>query len=123
MPTTIGPFEILSELSKSPTGTVYKANDPETGQTIALKTIQLSEFGEQAAALEEALLAEAESTKVLSSSNITPVFGAGAKKDFRSGIYSTLDGSCAADWSTQNRTTWCTTTWNQPRSCAAGTAQ
>jgi len=77
MPTTIGPFEILSELSKSPTGTVYKANDPETGQTIALKTIQLSEFGEHAAALEEALLAEAESTKVLSSSNITPVFGAG----------------------------------------------
>jgi serine/threonine protein kinase len=77
MPTTIGPFEILSELSKSPTGTVYKANDPETGQTIALKTIQLSEFGEQAAALEQALLAEAESTKVLSSSNITPVFGAG----------------------------------------------
>ena len=42
MSTKIGPFEILSELSKSPTGVVYKANDPESGQTIALKTIQLS---------------------------------------------------------------------------------
>ena len=41
MPTKIGHFEILSELAKSPTGAVYKANDPENGQTIALKAIQL----------------------------------------------------------------------------------
>ncbi len=73
MPTKIGQFEILGELSKSPTGTVYKANDPESGQTIALKAIQLSAFGESAAALEQALLEEAESIKVLSSSNITTV--------------------------------------------------
>ena len=77
MPTKIGQFEILSELAKSPTGTVYKANDPETGQTIALKAIQLSAFGESAEALEHALLAEAESTKILSSPNITKVEGAG----------------------------------------------
>ena len=75
MPTKIGHFEILSELSKSPTGTVYKANDPESGQTIALKAIQLSVFGESAAALEQALVAEAEGTKLLSNSNITNVFG------------------------------------------------
>jgi eukaryotic-like serine/threonine-protein kinase len=77
MSTKIGPFEILSELAKSPTGAVYKANDPESGQTIALKVIQLSAFGESAAALQQALLAEAETTKSLSSPNITPVFGAG----------------------------------------------
>jgi len=77
MPTKIGPFEIISELAKSPTGAVYKANDPESGQTVALKVIQLSAFGEGAAALQEALLAEAESTKVLSSPNITNVLGAG----------------------------------------------
>jgi serine/threonine-protein kinase len=77
MSTKIGHFEILSELSKSPTGAVYKANDPESGQTIALKAIQLSAFGDSAAALEQALLAEAEKTKVLSSPNITPVVGAG----------------------------------------------
>ena len=64
MSTKIGHFEILSELAKSPTGMVYKANDPESGQTIALKAIQLSAFGENAAALEQALLTEAESTKV-----------------------------------------------------------
>ena len=76
MTTKIGPFEILSELSKSPTAVVYKANDPESGQTIALKAIQLSVFGESAAALEQALLAEAEGSKVLNSANITPVHGA-----------------------------------------------
>ena len=77
MSTKIGHFEILSELAKSPTGAVYKANDAESGQTIALKAIQLSAFGEHAAALEQALLAEAERTKALSCPNITPVFGAG----------------------------------------------
>jgi eukaryotic-like serine/threonine-protein kinase len=77
MATKIGPFEILSELAKSPTGSVYKATDPETGQTIALKAIRLSAFGESAVALEQALLTEAESTRVLSSPNITSVYGAG----------------------------------------------
>jgi hypothetical protein len=77
MSTKIGHFEILSELAKSPTCTVYKANDPEAGQTIALKAIQLSAFGEGAVALEQALLAEADASKILSSSNITNLFGAG----------------------------------------------
>jgi serine/threonine protein kinase len=77
MSTKIGHFEILSELAKSPTGSVYKANDPESGQTVALKAIQLSAFGDASTALEQALLAEVERTKVLSSPNITPVYGAG----------------------------------------------
>ena len=73
----IGHFEILSELSKSGTGTVFKANDPQTNQTVALKVIQLSAFGESAAELESCLLQEAETTKVLSNPNLAPVFGAG----------------------------------------------
>jgi eukaryotic-like serine/threonine-protein kinase len=77
MTTKIGHFEILSELAKSATATVYKANDPQSGQTIALKAIRLSAFGEHAKGLEAALLAEAESTKCVSSPNIVPVFGAG----------------------------------------------
>jgi eukaryotic-like serine/threonine-protein kinase len=73
----IGHFEILSELSKSATGAVYKVNDPQTSQTVALKAIQLSAFGERAGELEECLLAEAETTKVLSNPNLSPVYGAG----------------------------------------------
>jgi serine/threonine-protein kinase len=77
MPTKIGHFEILSELAKSETATVYKATDPQTGQTVALKAIRLSAFGQSAGDLEAALLAEAESTKSLSSPNIVAVLGAG----------------------------------------------
>src|SRR5271168_934064 len=73
MSTKIGHFEILSELSKSATCVVYKANDAETSQTVALKAIQLSAFGERAAELQECLLKEADSAKVLSHSNLTPV--------------------------------------------------
>lgn len=76
MSTKIGHFEILSELAKSPTGTIYKANDAQ-GQTVVLKAIELSAFGESAAALEQALLQETEATKALTSSNITIIFGAG----------------------------------------------
>src|SRR5580693_7480266 len=73
MSTKIGHFEILSELSKSATCVVYKANDTESSQTVALKAIQLSAFGESAAELQQCLLAEAETAKVLSHSNLTPV--------------------------------------------------
>src|SRR5258708_37294819 len=77
MSTKIGHFEILSELAKSATVTVYKANDPQSGQTVALKAIQLSAFGDVAADVEKSLLEAAESTKALSSPNIAPVYGAG----------------------------------------------
>jgi serine/threonine-protein kinase len=77
MSTKIGHFEILSELAKSATGAVYKANDPQTSQTVALKAIQLSAFGDCAGELQQCLLAEAETTKVLSHPNLSPVFGAG----------------------------------------------
>src|ERR1700726_2772472 len=77
MSTKIGHFEILSELAKSATGMVYKANDPQSGQTVALKAIQLSAFGERAADLEKCLLEETETIKGLSHSNLAPVFGAG----------------------------------------------
>ena len=70
MPTKLGQFEILSELSKSRTGSVYKANDPESGQPVALKAIQLGAFGEHASAVEQALLQEVESVKVLTCQNL-----------------------------------------------------
>src|ERR1700761_1065750 len=77
MSTKIGHFEILSELSKSATGVVYKANDPQSNQTVALKAINLAAFADQASALEKCLLDEAENTKDLSNPNLTPVYGAG----------------------------------------------
>ena len=77
MSKNIGHFEILSELAKSESGCVYKANDPESGQTVALKTLRLDAFGEHAQELVQRILKEAESTKELDCSNITLVYGAG----------------------------------------------
>ena len=77
MSTKIGRFEILGELAKSESSCVYKASDPESGQTLALKTYRLEAFGEHAESVMQRVLEEAETTKDLSSPNLTLVYGAG----------------------------------------------
>lgn len=74
MPNKIGRFEILSEIVKSEAGCVYKASDPENGQTVALKVVHL-DSGKPGALLQE-IQEEAQSTKVLNSHNIALVYGA-----------------------------------------------
>ena len=76
MSTKIGHFEILSELAKSATGAVYKANDESSSQVVALKIIQLSAFGEHAAELQQWLQTESEKIKALSHPNLAPANGA-----------------------------------------------
>jgi eukaryotic-like serine/threonine-protein kinase len=75
MANKIGRFEILSEITHSEIGAVYKAADPESGQTIALKTIKLQMLDEQADVLVDHILQEAAGTKPLSSHNIAQLFG------------------------------------------------
>jgi len=77
MSNKIGRFEILSEIHHSDNSVVYKATDPESGQTVALKTIQLAPLGEQAATLVQTLLAESEASKSLNSHNLVVLYGAG----------------------------------------------
>src|SRR5215470_16043797 len=77
MSTKIGRFEILGELAKSESSSVFKAGDPESGQTLALKTYTLESFGEHAESIMQRVLEEAETTKELSSPNVTLVYGAG----------------------------------------------
>jgi serine/threonine-protein kinase len=74
MPNKIGRFEILSEIVKSEAGCVYKASDPENGQTVALKVVRL-DSSEPSALLQE-ILEEVQSTKILNSHNIALVYGA-----------------------------------------------
>ncbi len=76
MSNKIGRFEILSEIAHSDISSVYKATDPESGQTVALKTIKLEPLGEQAHALVKSLLEEAEASKGLNSHNIALLYGA-----------------------------------------------
>ena len=77
MPTKFGRFEILGELAKSDWSCVYKASDPESGQTLALKAFRMDVFGEHAEEVVQHILQEAETAKDLSSPNITQVYGAG----------------------------------------------
>jgi eukaryotic-like serine/threonine-protein kinase len=75
MANKIGRFEILSEITHSEIGAVYKAADAESGQTIALKTIQLHLLAEQADTLMQYILQEAAGTSPLSSHNIAQLIG------------------------------------------------
>ena len=75
MANKIGRFEILSEIVHSEFSAVYKAADPDSGQTIALKTIQLQMLGDQAPMLVDQIVQEAESTKPLNSHNIALLYG------------------------------------------------
>ena len=81
MPSKIGRFEILSELSKSASGGVYKANDPGASRTVALKVLNLDLPPEKAQVVTELILREAESTKVLNSPNIGLLHGVGEMDD------------------------------------------
>jgi serine/threonine protein kinase len=77
MSTQIGRFEILSEIAKSERATVYKANDPTSGQTIALKTVRLDMPADQVKGFMERVLAEADTIKNLNSQNIAVLYGVG----------------------------------------------
>ena len=76
MSNKIGRFEILSEIAHSDSVSVYKATDPESSQTVALKTVKIEALGEQAPALVKNLLDEAAASKVLNSHNIAVLYGA-----------------------------------------------
>jgi eukaryotic-like serine/threonine-protein kinase len=76
MSNKIGRFEIQSEIAHSEIGSVYKAADEVSGQSVALKTIKLELLGEQAAALVSSVYEEVASSKVLNSHNIAVVHGA-----------------------------------------------
>jgi eukaryotic-like serine/threonine-protein kinase len=77
MSNKIGRFEIINEIARSEFGCIYKASDTESGHNVALKTIKLELLGDQAEALVQRIVEEAETSKVLSSHNIALLYGAG----------------------------------------------
>src|SRR6267143_814409 len=77
MSNKIGRFEIINEIARSEIGCTYKASDSESGYTVALKTINLQLLGDQAEALVQRIVEEAETSKALSSQNIAVLYGAG----------------------------------------------
>ncbi len=72
----IGRYRILDELGRGATGVVYRAQDPAIGRTIAIKTIRLSDFTDEAERerLRERLFREAQSAGMLSHPNIVTIY-------------------------------------------------
>ncbi len=72
----IGHFEIASEIAKSAFATIYKALDPDSQQTVALKVVRLDSLQDRDAML-KTVFEEAEKAKPLSSHNIAGLSGVG----------------------------------------------
>jgi serine/threonine protein kinase len=72
----IGRYRILDELGRGATGVVYRAQDPAIGRIIAIKTIRLSDFTDEAERerLRERLFREAQSAGMLSHPNIVTIY-------------------------------------------------
>jgi len=70
----VGRFEILSEIQRGDTSSVYKASDPDAGRMVALKTIRFEILGEQGQALVDSILAETQACQVLNSHNIALLY-------------------------------------------------
>lgn len=96
MSNKIGRFEIINEIARSEIGCTYKASDSETGHTVALKTINLQLLGDQAEALVQRIVEEAETSKALSSQNIAVLYGAGDIDDLLCAAMDYVQGNSIA---------------------------
>jgi len=76
----ISRFEVVSQLAQSPFATVYKANDAEAQQTVALKVVGLDRLTDRGA-LTKTVFEEAERAKSLGSHNIAGLYGVGDEGD------------------------------------------
>jgi serine/threonine-protein kinase len=77
MSNKIGRYEILSEITRSETASIFKCSDSESGQTVVLKAVKLEILGEQASAVIQHTLEEVDRSNVLNSHNIAQLYGAG----------------------------------------------
>ena len=81
--TTLGKFELLSELGKGAMGVVYQGKDPKIGRVVAIKTMALSEefSGDDLVDARERFFREAETAGRLQHQNIVTIFDAGEEHD------------------------------------------
>ena len=74
---TIGRYRLLGELGRGAMGVVYRAEDPNIGRTVALKTQRLDVQGTEQQDLLRRLRQEARSAGVLNHPNIVTIYDAG----------------------------------------------
>ena len=80
--TTLGRYEISGELGRGAMGIVYKGEDPTSHKTVAIKTLQLSNFeGGELIDIKERFLREADSAGLLKHPNIISIYNAGEENN------------------------------------------
>jgi serine/threonine protein kinase len=80
-PTTIGRYELVSELGRGAMGVVYKATDPVLGRSVAIKTINMSLEREGIENYEARFYQEARAAGGLSHPNIVTIYDVGKNGD------------------------------------------
>ena len=91
----IGRFEIVSLLAQSPFAMVYKANDGDAQQTVALKVVSLDKVRDRSA-LAKSVFEESERAKSLSSHNIAGLYGVGDEENLLLAAAEYIQGNSVA---------------------------
>jgi len=89
---TLGRYEIVGEIAQYRVGTVVKATDPKTKQTVALKTFRVDSNEGHDQELLKRFRTEAEEARSLSSPNIVTVYGSGEDKGVFFAVLEFVDG-------------------------------
>ncbi|ATX81453.1 serine/threonine protein kinase [Mariprofundus ferrinatatus] len=110
--TTLGRYEIISELGKGAMGTVYLGRDPQINRQVAIKTLALSKEFEpnQLKEVKERFFHEAEIAGMLNHPNIVTIFDAGAEHDLAYIAMEYLDGVNLTGYTKKGSTLPLTTT-------------
>ena len=92
-PTLLGRYEVIGELGRGAMGVVYKGQDPKIHRTVAIKTLRLSSFDDDAIGeIKERFFREAESAGLLAHPNIVTIFDCGEEHDLTYIAMEYLDG-------------------------------
>jgi serine/threonine-protein kinase len=90
---TLGRYEVVGELGRGSMGVVYKGEDPKIHRTVAIKTVNLSEFdAAMAQEMKQRFFREAESAGLLTHPHIVTIYDCGEEHDLAYIAMEFLDG-------------------------------
>jgi len=90
---TLGRYEVIGELGRGAMGIVYKGQDPKINRIVAIKTLRLSNFDENALdEIKKRFFREAESAGLLTHPNIVTIYDCGEERDLAYIAMEYLDG-------------------------------
>jgi serine/threonine-protein kinase len=102
-PEKLGRYEVVAELGSGAMGVVYRAVDPVLGRTVAIKTIRLTEFPDEAAEYEARFFQEAKAAGGMSHPNVITIFDAGREGDIAYIAMELLEGEELRAWLDRER--------------------